>query len=88
MSEILGEITRCFVGGPGHYPDSRDAETRDRPMCGLRHGLASYGFCFFVNPPPSPDNHQYMYMYVCVGTVGCNLSLTGIKELEGHSNHR
>ena len=57
-------------------------------MCGLRHGLASYGFCFFVNPPPSPDNHQYMYMYVCVGTVGCNLSLTGIKELEGHSNHR
>ena len=67
---------------PSHFPASRDAETRDRPVCGLEHGLARAVFRE-RNPPPSPDNHQYMYMYVCVGTVGCSRH----GERPRHSKH-
>ena len=43
---------------PSHFPASRDAETRDRPVCGLEHGLAR---AVFREPTTIPYHHQYMY---------------------------
>ena len=54
---------------PSHFPASRDAETRDRPVCGLEHGLARAVFREPTTIPCQPPVH----VHVCLcGTEGCS----------------